>query len=435
MLQRRRKSVIAAMAMACSLLLSLPAWAESNVRIVRLSFIDGDAQVNTGSQDSGFTHAVLNMPVTAGMWVYTPKGGRAEVQFENGSTVRLVNDAQVQFRKLALADSGGKINIINVDHGVVYFNFDKVKADDNIAIEVGGKTLKVDKSSHLRIDADAKENKIAMFKGDATIDATNPLEVKSNQTLSFQQDLVGELKVAKGTDKVSADGWDKDRANELLIAGNTSTRTSYAYPDAYASQFATLGSYGNYYNVGGSTFWQPFGMGMGWNPYMDGIWGFYPGMGYTWISSYPWGWGPYRYGNWGYLPVYGWVWYPGTNFTSFNTTPRFSTVPTGFKAPVAPTTMVKPAALVVVGHPPNVHPAILAGRADVGARPSGSAGLSHAMVAPSPMARGGAATTAGGRPASGAGVRPGSAASPMRPAPATSGTASRPVSTGTTRIH
>ena len=417
MLQRRRKSVIAAVAMACSLLLALPALAESNVRIVRLSFIDGDAQVNTGGQDSDFTHAVLNMPVTAGMWVYTPKGGRAEVQFENGSTVRLANDAEVQFRKLALADSGGKINIIRVDHGVVYFNFDKVKSDDNIAIEVGGKTLKVDKSSHLRIDATDKENKIAMFKGDATIDATNPLELKSNETLSFKDDTVDTLKVAKGTERIGSDGWDKDRSNEVLIAASTPSRNGYAYPDAYAAQFATLGMYGNYYNVGGATFWQPFGMGMGWNPYMDGMWGFYPGFGYTWISSYPWGWGPYRYGNWGYLPVYGWVWYPGTNFNSWNVGPRFTTVPQNFHAPVAPTAGVKTASLVVVGHPPNVHPAILAGRADVGARPNGSAGLSHAMVTPpAPMARGGA--MAGGRPASG-GTRP-SAAGSMRPAPAPS---------------
>jgi hypothetical protein len=115
MSQRTWGSLFALMAIACSLILALPALADSNVRIVRLSYVDGDAQVNLGNQDQGFTHAVLNMPVTGGMWMYTPDGGRAEVQFENGSTVRMVNDAELQFEHLSLATSGGKINNIRID--------------------------------------------------------------------------------------------------------------------------------------------------------------------------------------------------------------------------------------------------------------------------------------------------------------------------------
>jgi hypothetical protein len=405
-----------------SVLCALPLLAESNVRIVRLSYIDGDAQVNTGTQDSEFTHAVLNMPVTAGMWLYTPKGGRAEVQFENGSTVRLVNDAQIQFQKLALADSGGKIDIINVDHGVIYLNFDKVKADDNITIVAGGKTLHVTKSSHLRIDADAKNTKIAMLKGEATLDAATPLDLKSNETLAFKADTSDELKTAKGVEKIDADSWDKNRDNELAILGSRSNGNSYAYPDAYAAQFASLGAYGNYYNVAGyGTFWQPFGMGAGWSPFMDGMWGYYPGFGYTWISSYPWGWGPYRYGQWNYLPAYGWVWAPGSNFNAWNVGPRFGAVPAGYRVPTVPVSPAngKRPTLLVVGHPPNVHPSILSGKAEVGARPNARPELSHTMVSTSTRTTTGAQT--GPRPLTSPTMRPTSTGtmrtSPPKPAP------------------
>jgi len=48
--------------------------------------------------------------------------------------------------------------------------------------------------------------------------------------------------------------------------------------------------------------WQPYFAGVGWNPFMDGAWSWYPGMGFMWASAYPWGWMPYYYGNWAYAP-------------------------------------------------------------------------------------------------------------------------------------
>ena len=47
--------------------------------------------------------------------------------------------------------------------------------------------------------------------------------------------------------------------------------------------------------------WQPYLVGAGWDPFMNGAWMWYPGAGYTWVSAYPWGWTPYRYGSWTYL--------------------------------------------------------------------------------------------------------------------------------------
>lgn len=370
MLQRRMFSLIAVMAIVCSLLVALPALAESNVRIVRLSFVDGDAQVNQSNDDAGFTHAVLNMPVTAGMWIYTPNGGRAEIQFENGSTVRLADDAQIQFEKLALSDSGGKINIINVDHGVVYFNFDKVKTDDNITIKAGGRTLQVNKSSHLRISANEKNVNVAVFRGNVILTGDTPVDVKSNETLALDPAAPDKYNLAKNVDKVGADSWDKDRDSEIAVLANRPTPASY--PSSYNAQFGYLGAYGNFYNVAGyGSVWQPYGMGFGWDPFMNGVWGYYPGAGYTWVSSYPWGWGPYRYGSWNYLPAYGWVWAPGSSFTAWNVGPRYGLTPAGWHAPVQPVVPVggKPTHVVVVGHPPNVHPAILAGHAEIGAHP------------------------------------------------------------------
>jgi hypothetical protein len=370
MSQRTWGSLFALMAIACSLILALPALADSNVRIVRLSYVDGDAQVNLGNQDQGFTHAVLNMPVTGGMWMYTPDGGRAEVQFENGSTVRMVNDAELQFEHLSLATSGGKINNIRIDHGIVYLNFDKFDKGDRITINVAGKDLRLTKASRLRIDASEKATNVTMFHGEATFDGDKPVELKSKETVSLSAQAADGFKTAKGADKLPSDSWNKDRDNETEVLA--SRNTPNANLNVYNSQFSYLGAYGNYFNVSGyGTVWQPFGMMPGWDPFSNGVWGLYPGAGYAWISPYPWGWAPYRYGQWNYASSYGWFWAPGSNFSSLNLGPRVGSVPAGWRAPVAPSVAggVTPAKLVVVGNPPNVHPSIMTGHAVVGTRP------------------------------------------------------------------
>ena len=57
---------------------------------------------------------------------------------------------------------------------------------------------------------------------------------------------------------------------------------------------------------------------MGWSPYSMGMWSWYPGMGYTWISGEPWGWLPYHYGNWNFSPGFGWFWMPGESMAIFS---------------------------------------------------------------------------------------------------------------------
>jgi len=95
--------------------------------------------------------------------------------------------------------------------------------------------------------------------------------------------------------------------------------------------------YGAYSNVPGyGMMWQPFFTGVGWDPFMNGAWSFYPGYGYMFASAYPWGWMPYHYGNWMFVPGMGWMWQSG-GFNNWVNVPRFAgTVPTNFHPLVPP---------------------------------------------------------------------------------------------------
>ncbi|HEX8924615.1 MAG TPA: hypothetical protein VF786_02425, partial [Terriglobales bacterium] len=74
----------------CSVLLAAPLFA-SSPRIVRLSLVQGDVRLDRAA-GSGIEQAILNSPVPEGARLVTGNNGYAEVEFENGSTLRLASD-------------------------------------------------------------------------------------------------------------------------------------------------------------------------------------------------------------------------------------------------------------------------------------------------------------------------------------------------------
>ena len=88
---------------------------------MRLSEVQGDVQVdrNTGQYEKAF----LNLPITQGVKVQTGKDGRAEVEFEDGSTLRMTPDTVIEFPQLSLRDSGAKVSTVHLQEGTAYVNF------------------------------------------------------------------------------------------------------------------------------------------------------------------------------------------------------------------------------------------------------------------------------------------------------------------------
>src|SRR6266481_9494074 len=99
-------------ALACALL-ALPATANSQARIVRLSDVQGTVQINKNS-GLGFENAFANLPITQGTQLRTRENGRAEIEFEDGSTVRLTPNTTLQFSQLGLSDAGKRISTLDL---------------------------------------------------------------------------------------------------------------------------------------------------------------------------------------------------------------------------------------------------------------------------------------------------------------------------------
>ena len=138
---------------------------------------------------------------------------------------------------------------------------------------------------------------MAVFKGDVEVaSASGRVKVEKKHSATFDLTGTEPYTLANNLEPDPYDEWDKqqDKYHQQYSVSNSFSPYGYGASD--------LNYYGSFYNIPGyGMMWQPYLVGAGWDPFMNGAWMWYPGAGYAWISAYPWGWTPYRYGSWTYL--------------------------------------------------------------------------------------------------------------------------------------
>lgn len=346
----KSKVGLVALSALAGALIALPAWADSQARIVRLSDVHGPVQIDKNA-GMGFENAFLNLPITQGTQIRTGDTGRAEIEFEDGSTLRLAPNTTVQFSALGADDSGKHLSVTNLVEGQAYVNW--LSKSDRFTLNFSREKIELERPAHFRVQTSTIVATVGVFKGDVAV--TGPagaVTVGKKKMVTFATSDDDKATVAKNLEEDQLDAWDKEALQyHEQYARNNSSPYGYGASD--------LSYYGNYTSVPGyGMMWQPYFTGVGWDPFMDGAWSFYPGMGYTFVSAYPWGWLPYRYGNWMFVPGFGWMWQPGA-WNSFAYAPRFIGVPpTRFRAPLAPVGTVSTVAVgrggpIVSAGPPS----------------------------------------------------------------------------------
>src|SRR5438445_1616978 len=158
--------------------------ADSRARIVRLSFVEGNVQMDQ-RDGRGFQKAFLNMPIGQGTVLLTRGEGRAEIEFENGSTIRIARDSQLEFQQLGLRTEGAKFSVIDVTEGVAYFDIKK-KSEDEFVVTVNGQQITAPKSARFRLRAGADGANVAVFKGEIEFESAGKLtEVRKGESIEL----------------------------------------------------------------------------------------------------------------------------------------------------------------------------------------------------------------------------------------------------------
>ena len=282
-----------------------PAPSHSKIRIVRLSEVKGEVQLDRQT-GKGFEGAMANLPVVEGERLKTGNGV-AEIEFEDNSTVRVGQNSLVEFPRLELLPSGAKASSINVVQGMVYVSLVNTKGNE-FTVNVGQNKISLPPDTHIRLQLTSDQASLAVLHGEAQLQEPSGIStVGKDKTMTFSLAGQSQPVIAKNVTEEPLDDWDK---NAMQYHKNFANASSYGN-SPYSYGINDMNYYGSFVSGCGGSMWRPYFTSASWSPYGSGAWAYYPSAGYSWVSPYPWGWTPYHYGSWAFCSGLGWGWQPG----------------------------------------------------------------------------------------------------------------------------
>jgi FecR protein len=274
------------------------------VRLARFTQVRGNV---TWRADEGgdWSQATTNLPLRQSAQVWVTDGGRAEIQFDDGSILRLGNGALVTLKTL-YSDQDGEFTQITLNEGLVSL---RAKHDHGV-YRLDTPLISVTARGPARMRLGVGDGvEVAVREGEASIEGNLG---KSTLRTGDYLDLANANTAYDPRPLPREDDWDKWNDERDNALDTDSRRPSHEYLPANISIVANnLDDYGTWHDDGEyGHVWCPRVEDAGWRPYYHGHWTWVNPFGWTWVSDEAWGWAPYHYGTWISRP-YGWAWVPG----------------------------------------------------------------------------------------------------------------------------
>ncbi len=277
--------------------------ASGPVRLARFSVVRGSVTWR-GDDQAEWSQASVNLPLRQGAQIWVSEGGRAEIQFDDGSLLRLGNNALVTLQTL-YSDQDGEFTEMKLNDGLISL---RLKHEHSIyQIDTPLVSVKTSGPSKLRIGAgDGVE--VAVKSGRATIEGG---QGKATLESGDYLDLRDSESAYDPHGLPRSDSWDQWNDDRDRALDDASQSNSCHLPSNISIVTQELDDYGTWRNdpTYGEV-WCPRVQSATWRPYSAGRWVWVNPFGWTWVSEEPWGWAPYHYGTW-VRGGYGWGWVPG----------------------------------------------------------------------------------------------------------------------------
>jgi len=269
------------------------------VRMARVAYIQGGASWRTDA-NSDWSTATTNLPLRQGASLSVHNGSRTEIQFDDGSRLRLGSGTVVTFQTL-YSDAHGEFTELKFNTGLASITL--VTKVSVFQLDTPLTSIKAQGPANIRIGV-SKGVEVAVRKGRIECAGSQGSTILNSGDYVNMADNSSPLEVAS---LPAEDNWDQFNDNR---------DTSYNRPAPYmpsnvAIMSANLDNYGSWSaHAKYGHIWRPRGMRSGWRPYQDGHWVWVDPFGWTWVGTEEWGWAPYHYGSWVH-DSYGWGWAPG----------------------------------------------------------------------------------------------------------------------------
>lgn len=264
----------------------------------RISFIQGQAQIQPAGTKE-WQLASVNVPVRAGDRFWTPEDARMELQFQNGTILRL--------------DYKSTLDVLNLDQTMMQFHLSmghllfraSRKPVKTIQVDLPDSSLVVQDKALFRVDItpDGGEE-FGLFQGTMQVATSGTkTHIQTGEMLTLENGS-SEVAPLKPEDEWEQWNTDRDQAQKRAAAS-----APYLPPElnAYADD---LNSNGDWVEVPDYGYcWEPrVGIGVGWAPFRFGRW-LWIDDDWLWVGDEPWGWAPYHFGSWLWFSDR-WCWVP-----------------------------------------------------------------------------------------------------------------------------
>ena len=272
------------------------------VRMAWFKVITGDV---TWRADSGldWSAASINLPIRQGAQVYVPTGGRAEVQFDDGSEMHLGGGATATFHNL-YSDAEGEFTQITLKDGIASF-----RLKNKLSVyQVDTPLVSVKAVGPARIRVGVHDIvEVGVRYGSATVEGDQDKATIPAVGFLTIRDTTSPFVVTK---LPPDDTWEKWVQKRYTAASATNGASKQNLPPDIYLVSPYLDANGSWRTVPDyGAVWYPHVNG-DWRPYSAGSWVWVDPFGWTWVSTEAWGWTPYHYGSWVHN-AFGWGWVPG----------------------------------------------------------------------------------------------------------------------------
>jgi len=178
---------------------------DSHPRAVSLSFVEGTVIARRPGSPN-WARAALNMPIEEGVSIATARHSFAEVQFEDGSTVRVGELSRVDFMQMGSAPHSGYVNHLNLAVGFATINIIS-KRHDEYVLTASGASLLPHGKTEFRADLSHSHLRVEVFKGRVqAADSSRSAQLGRNQVLACDYSARSDFHV---TDTIQMDAWDR----------------------------------------------------------------------------------------------------------------------------------------------------------------------------------------------------------------------------------
>lgn len=273
--------------------------------------------------------AVVNLPLGPGDLIQTFDGRRCEIQFDNGTIIRLDYGTRLKIETILAQSlsSRDKVSNLVLETGGIYVMYKQYNSKEIFQVIAPNASVKFKHNTVAMLQLSAggdtevqvKYGKAYALYGldrknlkEQAVDKLEKLTISRNNTFAF----------APYVENTDFEAWNKavNADFEALHEGMSKLPMPIQkLPWAvfyFAQKFGNLNGEWLYDQMYGYI-WRPFinteMYPWGWQPYVYGHWTTYGGQMF-WVPDEPWGWVPYHLGIWQWDKKRGWFWIPGSAF-------------------------------------------------------------------------------------------------------------------------